>query len=74
MSGLWSYFGGGAAQKRKEAPREAILGLRTQLEMLQKRQKHLEAQIDAQNEVAKKNVTTNKNGELFSRRINVEGS
>ena len=64
MSGLWSYFGGGAAQKRKEAPREAILGLRTQLDMLQKREKHLDNQIQDQLATAKKNATSHPNGML----------
>lgn len=64
MSGIWSYFGGGA-QARKEAPREAILGLRTQLDMLQKRAKHLENQRDEQLNIAKKNATSNPNGECL---------
>ncbi|KAL4963562.1 ESCRT-III subunit protein SNF7 [Aspergillus stella-maris] len=59
---MWSWFGGGAAaQKRKDAPKNAILLLREQLEMLQKREKHLENQMNEQEAVAKKNVTTNKN-------------
>lgn len=59
---MWSWFGGSAAQKRKEAPKEAILALRGQLDMLQKREKHLEQQIAEQENIAKKNVQTNKNG------------
>ncbi|KAL1973155.1 hypothetical protein VTN31DRAFT_6697 [Thermomyces dupontii] len=58
---MWSWFGGSAAQKRKEAPKEAILALRGQLDMLQKREKHLEQQIAEQENIAKKNVQTNKN-------------
>ncbi|QKX56198.1 uncharacterized protein TRUGW13939_03298 [Talaromyces rugulosus] len=58
---MWSWFGGQSAQKRKEAPKEAILGLRGQLEMLQKRQTHLESQIEDQESIARKNVTSNKN-------------
>lgn len=61
MSGVWGWFGGGAAQKRKDSPKNAILALRSQLEMLQKREKHLQAQIDEQDAIARKNVTTNKN-------------
>jgi charged multivesicular body protein 4 len=69
---MWSWFGGAAAQKRKDAPKEAILLLRRQLDMLQKREKHLESQIEEQDTVARKNVNTNKNGThhfpyLFSR-------
>lgn len=59
---MWSWFGGQSAQKRRDAPKEAILKLREQLDMLQKREKHLENQIKEQEAIAKKNVTTNKNG------------
>jgi charged multivesicular body protein 4 len=62
MSGIWGWFGGGAAQKRKDTPKNVILDLRTQLEMLQKREVHLTRQIEEQEQVAKKNVTTNKTG------------
>ncbi|KAL2266257.1 hypothetical protein VTJ83DRAFT_5609 [Remersonia thermophila] len=59
MSGIWGWFGGGA-QKRKDTPKNVILDLRTQLEMLQKREAHLLRQIEQQEQIAKKNVTTNK--------------
>jgi charged multivesicular body protein 4 len=59
---MWSWFGGAAAQKRKDAPKNAILALREQLDMLQKREKHLENQMAEQEAVAKKNVASNKNG------------
>lgn len=58
---MWSWFGGQSAQQRKDAPKNAILGLRQQLEMLQKREKHLENQMAEQDALARKNVTTNKN-------------
>ncbi|KAI1439173.1 vacuolar-sorting protein SNF7 [Xylaria sp. CBS 124048] len=60
MSGVWGWFGGGAA-KKKDTPKNAILGLRTQLEMLQKRERHLMNQMDEQDAIARKNVNTNKN-------------
>ncbi|KAI1389627.1 Snf7-domain-containing protein [Hypoxylon trugodes] len=60
MSGLWTWFGGGAAQKKKDSPKNAILGLRSQLEMLQKRERHLMAQMEEQDAIARKNVNTNK--------------
>lgn len=63
---MWSWFGGAAAQKRKDAPKEAILMLREQLDMLQKREKYLESQMDEQDAIARKNVTTNKTGMFFS--------
>lgn len=62
---MWSWFGGAAAQKRKDAPKNAILMLREQLDMLQKRERHLENQMEEQENVAKKNVTSNKTGMLF---------
>ncbi|KAF4436880.1 vacuolar-sorting protein SNF7 [Fusarium austroafricanum] len=58
---MWGWFGGAAAQKRKDTPKNAILGLRAQLDMLQKRERHLQTQIDEQDSVARKNVSSNKN-------------
>lgn len=60
---MWgSWFGGQTAQKRKDAPKKAILDLRQQLDMLQKREKYLETQMSQQDEIARKNVTANKTG------------
>jgi charged multivesicular body protein 4A/B len=65
---MWGWFGGGgAAQKRKDSPKNAILGLRSQLDMLQKREKYLQSQIDEQEAIARKNVNTNKTGGLSMR-------
>lgn len=66
MSG-WgvSWFGGGAA-KKKEAPKNAILQLRATMEMLTKRERHLQNQMDEQDNIARKNVNTNKNGRFPS--------
>ncbi|EFZ01794.1 SNF7 domain protein [Metarhizium robertsii] len=58
---MWSWFGGGSAQSRKDSPKNAILNLRSQLDMLQKREKHLQNQIEEQQNIARKNATTNKN-------------
>lgn len=58
---MWGWFGGGQAAK-KDAPKKAILQLRGQLEMLNKREKHLETQMDEQDNLARKYVNTNKNG------------
>lgn len=63
---MWGWFGGAAAQSRKDNPKNAILGLRSQLDMLQKREKHLQNQIDEQDGIARKNVSTNKNGMRLS--------
>lgn len=59
---MWGWFGGTAQQKRKDSPKNAILGLRSQLDMLQKREKYLQSQIDEQDGLARKHVNTNKNG------------
>lgn len=37
------------------------MGLRSQLEMLQKRERHLQTQMDEQDALARKNISTNKN-------------
>lgn len=52
--------GGGAPAKKKDAPKNAILQLRGTLEMLNKREKHLQNQIDDQDGMARKYVNTNK--------------
>ncbi|KAH8896239.1 vacuolar-sorting protein SNF7 [Thozetella sp. PMI_491] len=60
MSGVWGWFGGGNAQNRKDSPKNAIVNLREQLELLRKREKHLQGQMDEQHAIARKNVATNK--------------
>jgi charged multivesicular body protein 4 len=65
MSG-WGYWFGGSGGKRSDAPKKAILQLREQLEMLNKREKHLENQMNEQDTLARKYVNTNKNGTLSS--------
>lgn len=62
MSGMWGWFGQ-SAQSQKDTPKNAILGLRSQLEMLQKRERHLQAQMDEQDEITRKTIASNKNGE-----------
>ncbi|KAI9658152.1 MAG: ESCRT-III subunit protein snf7 [Alyxoria varia] len=59
MSG-WGlgWFGGEA--KKKNAPKDAILKLRSTLEMLTKREKHLQNQMDEQDNIARKYVNSNK--------------
>lgn len=53
------WFGGGS-QKKKEAPKNAILQLRSTLEMLNKREKHLNNQIEECDQTARKLLNTNK--------------
>lgn len=59
---MWGWFGGAGAQARRDAPKNAILKLRQQMDMLQKREKHLESQMAEQDAVARKNISTNKAG------------
>lgn len=57
---MWGWFGGQAAQRRRDAPKNAILGLREQLDMLQKRERHLESQMAEADATARKNISSNK--------------
>ncbi|KAL6252462.1 ESCRT-III subunit protein snf7 [Rhinocladiella similis] len=57
---MWSWFGGASAQARRDAPKNAILKLRQQLDMLKKRENHLESQMAEQDAIARKNISTNK--------------
>jgi len=61
MSGWGLGWFGGGAKSRQDAPKKAILQLREQLEMLSKREKHLQNQIDEQDALARKYVSSNKN-------------
>jgi len=60
MSGWGLGWFGGGAQKQKDAPKKAILQLRAQLEMLNKREAHLQNQSNEQDALARKYVSTNK--------------
>lgn len=60
---MWGWFGGGAAAK-KAAPKNAIINLREQMDMLSKRERFLEQQIAEQDAIARKNVSTNKNSKF----------
>lgn len=62
MSGWGLGWFGGGAQKQKDAPKKAILQLRAQLEMLNKREAHLQNQANEQDALARKYVSTNKTG------------
>ncbi|KAB8627248.1 hypothetical protein FH972_026081 [Carpinus fangiana] len=60
MSG-WGmgWFGGAGAAKKKDAPKNAILQLRSTLDMLAKREKHLQNQADDQQGQARKFLAAN---------------
>lgn len=60
MSGLFSMFFGNNDTK-KDVPKKAITDLRMQISMLQKKEAYLTQQIDEQEALARKNVTSNKN-------------
>lgn len=67
MSNGWGWgnlWGGGNAKQTKESTKNAILGLRGTLDMLSKREKHLENQMSEQDVVARKNAMSNKGGML----------
>ena len=63
--GFGSLWGGNAA-KKKDSTKNAILGLRSTLEMLSKREKHLQNQMDEQDTIARKHVNSNKSREYSS--------
>ena len=60
MSGWLSYFSG--ARDTKTTTRQAIVGIREQLSMLDKKEEHLEKKIEEELKKAKANATTNKAG------------
>lgn len=49
-------------KKPKNAPKDAIVNLRDTLQMLEKRENHLQNKIDAEQKTARANATTNKRG------------
>jgi charged multivesicular body protein 4 len=61
---MWSLFGGGQAanKKKQDAAKNSIVKLREQVTMLEKKEAHLQKQIDDLTAVAKRNDTTNKKG------------
>jgi len=62
---MWgTLFGGGAAanKKKQDAAKNSIIKLREQVNMLEKKEAHLQKQIDDLTATAKRNVTTNKKG------------
>ncbi|QIX01311.1 hypothetical protein AMS68_006828 [Peltaster fructicola] len=60
--GFGNIWGGGSGStaKKNDSTKDAILKLRGTLDMLSKREKHLNNQIGEQDALARKNVTTNK--------------
>lgn len=63
MASFMNYFGG--RRDPKQSARDAIVGLRTQLQMIEKKEEHLMKKIDDEQRKAKANVTTNKAGSSY---------
>ena len=55
-----SYFGG--RKDAKQSTREAIVGLRQQLQMIEKKEEYTMKRIEEEQRKARANVTTNRNG------------
>ncbi|KAG9014230.1 ESCRT-III subunit protein snf7 [Tulasnella sp. JGI-2019a] len=64
MSGWMSYFGG--RKDLKATIREAIVTLRQQLQLLEKKEDYLMKKIDDETKKAQANVTSNKPGRCLS--------
>ncbi|KAH7887795.1 Snf7-domain-containing protein [Phlebopus sp. FC_14] len=58
LSGFMSYFGG--RRDTKQAARDAIVGLRQQLQMIEKKEEYLQKKIDEEMKKAKANAVSNK--------------
>ena len=63
MASFMSYFGAGRKDP-KETARDAIVGLRQQLQMIEKKEEYLQKKIDEEVKKAKANVVSNKAGEF----------
>ena len=60
MAGFMSYFGG--RRDPKQSSRDAIVNLRQQLQMVEKKEEHLQKKIDEEMKKAKANAVSNKAG------------
>ncbi|KAJ6614293.1 vacuolar-sorting protein SNF7 [Mycena sp. CBHHK59/15] len=57
MAGIMSYFG---RRDTKQSAREAIVGLRQQLQMIEKKEDHLQKKIEQELKIARANAVSNK--------------
>ena len=64
MAGFMSYFGG--RRDAKQSSRDAIVTLRQQLQMIEKKGEYLQKKIDEDTRVAKANAVTNKTRAFLS--------
>jgi charged multivesicular body protein 4A/B len=60
MAGFMSYFGG--RRDSKQSSRDAIVNLRQQLQMVEKKEEYLQKKIDEELRKAKANAVSNKQG------------
>lgn len=58
MAGIMSYFGG--RRDSKQSSRDAIVTLRQQLQMIEKKEEHLQRKVDEETKKARANAVTNK--------------
>lgn len=56
----------GSKKKSAEAPKESILKMRSTLEMLEKKEKHLDTKIQQETDFARTHASTNKNQALMA--------
>ena len=56
----------GSKKKTAEGPKESILQMRSTLEMLEKKEKHLDAKIQQETEFARSHASSNKNQALMA--------
>ena len=60
MAGFMSYFGG--RRDQKQSSRDAIVNLRQQLQMVEKKEEYLQKKIEEELRKAKANAVSNKAG------------
>lgn len=60
MASFMSYFGG--RRDPKQAARDAIVNLRQQLQMIDKKEEHLQKKIEEETKKARANAVSNKTG------------
>ena len=64
MAGFMSYFGG--RRDAKQSSRDAIVTLRQQLQMIEKKEEYLQKKMDEEMKKAKADAVSNKAGKLRS--------
>ena len=64
MASFMSYFGAGRKDPKQTA-RDAIVGLRQQLQMIEKKEEYLQRKIEEETKKARANAVSNKAGTSF---------